>query len=376
MGLRQEEADKEFARQAVGERRLSPAQVEECRGAQMGLADRGVQRALPGLSFELGLLTKPVIEQLMRHVIRRVGPIQVGGYDLTQQIGRGGMGIVFKGKQIRMDRAVAVKLLLRSRMTDIMVEKFRHECRLSARLRHHNLVALIESGESDGWHFMAMEHVCGCTLAKLVEEKGPLPEADAVDVCAKIAQALHHAHQNGIVHRDVKPANVMIATDGEPKLCDLGLAQARDVDESMMKASGLTVGSRRYMSPEQVRGIGNMDLRTDIYSLGLTLFFALTGKPPFRDVHQKYVMLEHLKGQLHWPAEAGAKVSDDVCWVVMRMAAPNPSDRYDSADALASDLSALAKRLRERGPQPEQSETPPLTLPGAKGTDTPGSPAS
>ncbi|HRU95447.1 MAG TPA: serine/threonine-protein kinase [Anaerolineae bacterium] len=374
--MRQEEADREFARQAVGEKRLTSAQMEECRGAQMGLADRGIQRALPALTFELGLLPKPVIEQLIRHVIRRVGPIQVGGYDLTQQIGRGGMGIVFKGKQLRMDRTVAVKLLLRSSMTDVMVEKFRHECRLSARLRHHNLVALIESGESDGWHFMAMEHVCGCTLAKLVEEKGPLPEADAVEICAKIADALHHAHQNGIIHRDVKPANVMIGADGEPKLCDLGLAQARDVDETQMKANGLTVGSRRYMSPEQVRGIGHMDLRTDIYSLGLTLFFALTGKPPFRDVHQKYVMLEHLKGQLHWPAEAGAKVSDDVCWTVMRMAAPNPADRYNSAQDLASDLTNLAKRLRERGPREEVSKPLPSILPDARDKDTPGSSVS
>ena len=347
-GLNQLKADAEFARQAVGEGLLTMGQSHECMGAQMGLSDRGIQRAFPVLCYELGLLQRRDIELLMHHVMDRCGPMRVGGFLLLKQIGRGGMGLVYKCLQESMRRHVAIKLLLRRRMDDLFVKKFKHESRISSMLRHNNLVAVIEAGESEGWHYTAMEYVDGLTLTQLVARAGPLPERQVVAMAAKLADALHHAHENGIVHRDVKPANVMIGSDGEPKLCDLGLAQARDVDETHMIEQGITVGSRRYMSPEQVRGIANIDFRTDIYSLGLTLFFALTGKPPFKDVPGAAVMAQHLRGELHWPADEGQRISDDVSWVIMRMAAPDPSDRYNSASDLASDLEALRRVLRER----------------------------
>ena len=347
MALTQLEADAEFLRQAIAEKRLTTGQSHECMGAQMGLEDRGVRRAIPVLCFELGLLERPAIEQVMRHVIRRCGPMRVGRFQLLQQIGRGGMGVVYKAVQEGIKRDVAVKLLLRERMDDHFVERFRRESEIAGRLRHNNLVALIEAGQADGWHFTAMEYLPGGTLTYLVKREGPLPERRAVQFGAQIARALYHAHENGIIHRDVKPANIMLSESGEPKLCDLGLAQSREVDESDMIAKGITVGSRRYMSPEQVRGIENVDFRTDIYSLGLTIFFALTAQPPFKDVAKERVMYEHLRGELHWPAAAGRQISDDVCWVVMRMAAPMPSDRYNSAADLASDLDRIVARLPE-----------------------------
>ena len=347
MVLTQQEADAEFLRQAISEKRLATGQSHEVMGAQMGLADRGAHRAIPVLCHELGLMERPVIEQVMRHMIRRCGPMRVGRFSLTEQIGRGGMGVVYKAVQDGIRRDVAVKLLLRERMDDQFVERFRRESDIAGRLRHNNLVALIEAGEADGWHFTAMEYLPGGSLTYLVKRKGPLSERRAVGFGARIARALHHAHENGIIHRDVKPANIMISESGEPKLCDLGLAQVRDVDESDMIARGITVGSRRYMSPEQVRGIENVDFRTDIYSLGLTIFFALTGKPPFKDVAKERVMYEHLRGELHWPANEGRQISDDVCWVVMRMAAPKAGDRYNSAADLASDLERLVPRLPE-----------------------------
>jgi len=359
MGLRQREADSEFARQALAEKRLTRSQLHECAGAQMGLQDRGIRRALPVLVYGLGILERPLIEQLVRHVLRRAGPLQLGGFCITRQIGRGGMGVVYKGRQTSLDREVAVKLLLRRDMSDEFVQRFRQEGQIAAHLRHNNLVTVIEIGEEEGWHFIAMEYVAGPTLAQRVTKHGPLDEIEALDMTAKVASALQHAHERGTIHRDVKPGNIMFTRSGEPKLCDLGLARHRNIDESDMIARGVTLGSRRYMAPEQVRGLNNVDHRVDIYSLGLTLYFALTGKPPFKEVSKDRVMYEHLRGHLHWPAGEGARVSDEVSWIVMRMAAAEPSERYDSAAHLVADLVNLRSELLRRGDRPPPQ---PVTL--------------
>jgi serine/threonine protein kinase len=359
MALRQRELDAEFARQALAEKRLTRSQLHECAGAQMGLLDRGIRRALPVLAFELGLLERPIVEQLLRHVLRRVGPIQIAGFSIVKQIGRGGMGVVYRGKQNSLNREVAVKLLLRHDMSSEFVRRFKHEGQIAARLRHNNLVAILEVGDDEGWHFIAMEQVVGPTLTQRVVRDGPMDEIEVVDMTAKIAAVLQHVHDSGIIHRDIKPGNIMFTRSGEPKLCDLGLARHPGYDESDMIARGVTLGSRRYMSPEQVRGLDNVDPRTDIYSLGLTGYFALTGHPPFKEVAKDKVMYEHLRGHLHWPAGAAEHISDQVSWIIMRMTAREAGERYETCRDLASDLENLkAELIRRRDAEQEKPEEP------------------
>ena len=368
MGLLQREADAEFARQALAEKRMTRNQLHECAGAQMGLRDQQIRRALPVLAFELGFLERPSVEKLIRHVLRRCGPVRLGGFSVEQQIGRGGMGVVYRACQNSLHRDVAVKVLLRRDMKPEFVDRFRKEGQIAAKLQHTNLVHVLEIGDAEGWHYIAMEYIDGPTLTKSIAESGPMSEFDALTLASKIASALHHAHETGIVHRDVKPGNIMYTRAGEPKLCDLGLAQHRDLDESELIARGVTVGSKRYMSPEQVRGLENVDHRTDIYSLGLAVFFALTGDLPFKDVPKDKVIYEHLRGHKHWAAD-NAQISDEVSWLVMRMCAYDRNGRYATAADLAAAIeevkSEMLRRGRAKGGEAEATATVPD---GAEGT--------
>jgi len=346
-------ADLEFARQALGERVLTRAQLDECMGAQLGFADQGIQRALPIIVCGLRMLERRRIEQLMRRAVRRSGAMLVGPYECVRQIGRGGMGVVYRALQKPFGRTVALKLLLRERMDERDIERFQHEARASARIRHRNIVAALDIGEADGWHYFAMEYVAGRTLSRVVAEKGSLPEWLAVHITAQIAAALAHAHDSGVIHRDVKPSNILVAPDATAKLCDLGLSRLSDVDESHLHRSRITVGSRRFISPEQARGLKDLDERTDIYSLGLCLYYMIAGKLPFAEVPKQKVMREHAKGRLPWPAHVNPAASDEISWLITRMAALDRAHRYANAHELHEDLCVLRDRLGPPNTSPE-----------------------
>jgi serine/threonine-protein kinase len=338
--------DREFVRQALGEKRLTEAQTNELLGGQMGLADQGIERALPVLAHEMGFLSRPLVEQLIRHVLRRRGRMRIGGYDLLGQVGRGGMGVVYLAEQLSLKRNVALKLLIRQEMSQKFVDRFRREGRACAQIRHPCLVAAFDVGTADGWHYFSMEYVDGPTLTRAVRENGPFSELEGIHITRRIAEALAAAHENGVIHRDVKPGNIMVASNGTPKLCDLGLARIRNVDESELYEPGTTLGSRRYMSPEHARGLESIDARSDIYSLGLTLFFMVTGVPPFSDVPKEEVMLEHIRGLLEWPADVNPNLSEEVSAMVWRMAAKEPERRPQSAHEAAGELRQLEEKLR------------------------------
>jgi serine/threonine-protein kinase len=372
--------DREFARQALAERRLTEAQMNELLGGQMGLADRGIERALPVLAHEMGFLPRPLVEQLIRHVLRRHGRLQIGGYELLSQVGRGGMGVVYLAEQLSLKRNVALKLLIRREMSQKFVDRFRREGHACAQIRHPCLVTAFDVGTADGWHYFSMEYVDGPTLTRAVRENGAFSELEGIRIARQIAEALACAHESGVIHRDVKPGNIMIASNGTPKLCDLGLARIRNVDESELYEPGTTLGSRRYMSPEQARGLEGIDARSDVYSLGLTLFFMLTGVPPFSDVPKEEVMLEHIRGLLEWPADVNPNLSEEASAMVWRMAAKEPSHRPQSALRAASELKQLEEKLRasaEFGPgehEPGGQWTGPRPAPGQTGEPKPPRP--
>ena len=353
--------DREFARQALAEKKLTQAQLNEILGAQMGLADRGIQRAIPIIAHELDFLARPVAEQLLRHVLRRIGPVTIGNYKLIRQIGRGGMGVVYQAEQISMKRTVALKLLIRRDMSQRFIDRFEREGRACAQIRHEHLVAAFEVGLAKGWHYFSMEYVDGPTISRMVRENGPFSELEGIRIARQVAEALACAHEHGIIHRDIKPGNIIITSSGTAKLCDLGLARIENVDESELYEPGTTLGSRRYMAPEQVRGIEDIDARSDIYSLGLTLFYMLAGTAPFSDVPKDQVMLEHIRGLLAWPSDLNPNISERASQAIWAMSAKEPERRPQTARELIVELQLLEDELTaaaEFGPDEFIQPTP------------------
>src|SRR6266567_7426089 len=206
---------------------------------------------------------------------------QVGDFHLTKKLGEGGMGTVFKAHQMSMDRDVALKILPRHLAKDTSyVERFYREARASAKLDHPNIVRGIAVGEDRGYHYFAMEYIDGESSDKVLESQGKLQVGDAVKIALDVARALDHAHSKGLVHRDIKPDNIMITRQGFVKLADLGLAKAADENQGLTQ-TGSGFGTPYYMPPEQARNAKYVDNRSDIYALGATLYHLLTGKVPF-----------------------------------------------------------------------------------------------
>ena len=216
--------------------------------------------------------------------------LEIPGYRLHEEIGRGQSGRVLRAVQISMDRVVALKIL-HPRLAENadIVSKFVREARIVARLSHPNVVQGIDVGCANGVHYFVMEFVEGATLRALLQPGRALDERYALGVAIQIAKGLQHAHENGLVHRDVKPGNILIARNGAAKLADLGIAVTQGGG-----VNGTLTGTPAYMSPEQVRGTGDIDIRSDVYSLGATLFHLLTGGPPFAGDTVNDVLKQHL----------------------------------------------------------------------------------
>lgn len=278
-------------------------------------------------------------------------PSQIGDYAIRELIGSGGMGQVFLAEHTRMQRLVAVKMLPVERMKDeVAVSRFYDEVRAASRLMHPNIVTAFDAGESDDVHYLAMEYVDGQTLTKLVSQKGPLPVSEAAAVIRQAALGLLHAHRAGIVHRDVKPGNVMKGADGTIKILDLGLARINSASllneadavgpnaDPKRKSKGRLVGTLPFMAPEQLDNPDVADPRSDIYSLGATLFFLLTGRSPFTGDY-----LELVYGHRHGKIPDLMETRDDVDLqfsnIFMRMMAKSPDERYASFDEVIDDLS-------------------------------------
>ena len=266
---------------------------------------------------------------------------RVGNFDVMERIGRGGMGAVFKARQINMDRIVALKILppnLARQPT--FIERFLREARASAKLNHPNIVNGIDVGSANGLYYFAMEYIEGSSLKAVIDREERLDEARAIGIAREIALALDHAHSNGILHRDIKPENILIQKDGSAKLCDLGLAHLateRDADKDLTQ-SGKAVGTPHYISPEQARGLDNLDATSDLYSLGATLYHMVTGVTLFQGGTAVSIMSKHLTEKAVDPGEFGAEMSDGLLKILGKLLTKDHADRYPSATKLAQDL--------------------------------------
>lgn len=265
----------------------------------------------------------------------------IAGFELLKRVGRGGMGTVYRARQLSVDRIVAVKILKPALTSSTsFIKRFKDEAKAAAQLNHPNIVQAIDAGEDQGYYYFAMEFVDGETLHRLMLREGVLEEKRALKIARDVTMALAHAFQHGIVHRDIKPGNIMISQQFETKLCDLGLARVM-ADEDPQLGKGAALGTPYYISPEQALGMTDVDSRADIYSLGATLFRAVVGRPVYSAATPAEILELHVKAPLPWPKDFNPELSEEVCYVLAKMMAKKPEERYQTPDELSADLQRL-----------------------------------
>ncbi|NUN51145.1 MAG: serine/threonine protein kinase, partial [Candidatus Brocadiae bacterium] len=332
---------------------VSVQRVNECLEIQKQTQTLGgASKRLGDLLIEKGYLTRGQSEQIFREQGARGGHTHIHGYKILARIGQGAMGSVFKALQVSMDRVVALKILApKYGQNPRFVERFFREARAVAKLNHPNIIQGIDVGESNGVHYFAMEYVDGPTVGQLLRRGGALDERRAAQIGLQTARALEHAWRHGLVHRDVKPDNVMLTRTGAAKLCDLGLAKVQSGDASMSEA-GVSMGTPNYISPEQARGEADVDIRSDIYSLGSTMYHMVTGQVPFFSESAAVVIARHLNEAPRPPREVNALVSEGMSAAVLRMMHKDRMRRYQNPAELAGDLELLANPPAHAAPPP------------------------
>lgn len=284
------------------------------------------------------------------------GRVLAGRYRLLEHRGRGGMGEVLAAEDERLGRRVAVKVLSPELAADpAAVARFRREARAAAALSHPNVVRVLDAASDGDLHFIVMELVEGPTLAERLRDEGPLDPDDALTVATAVARGLEAAHRSGLVHRDVKPSNVLLTAAGQPKVADFGIAAAVDASTTVTAVHG----SVPYVAPEQARG-GRSDARTDVYGLGCVIFEMLTGRPPFTGDTSAAVLSQHLHEPPPAPSTLREGLPADLDTVVLAALAKDPGRRYPDVAALRADLERLAAGRAPGGVPP--SPTTPLPV--------------
>ena len=276
-----------------------------------------------------------------------VSGILIGHFRIQRRIGVGGMGSVFLALDESLKREVALKILSPSLSLDhTSIQRFQNEAQAAARLDHDNIARVFYSGEEAGLHFIAYEYVPGQNLRDVIRAKGWLEPSEAVNYAIQLAAALHHSSSAGVIHRDIKPSNVLITPFGRAKLVDLGLARKTSVESSIeLTVPGTTMGTFDYISPEQARDPHSVDVRSDIYSLGCTLYHMLTGEPPYPEGTVLQKLLDHQAKEPPDPTKKNRRVSPMLSRVVRKMMASQPARRYGTPSELLRDLLIVARDL-------------------------------
>jgi serine/threonine protein kinase len=316
---------------------LTREEVQSCRsdGGEVG------PKALLARLVAAGFLTANQAERAAKELDTLLGQ-QIPGYQLLERLGQGAMGTVYKARQMSMNRLVAVKVLHpRLAANPEFLQRLTREAHLAARLSHNNIIQAIDVGSAGPLHYFVMELVEGKTIREILETGKVYEEREAVEIILQIAQALQHAHRRGLIHRDVKPANIVLTPEGIAKLADLGMARETDDAVLAQREKGLAMGTPYYMSPEQIRGQQNIDGRADLYALGATLYHMVTGKPPFYYPEIDRVLMAHLKEELTPPDHLNQKLSAGLGEVVEFLMAKDRRRRYQKAEDLIIDLECL-----------------------------------
>ncbi len=333
----------EFGKLVIKHHLATRDEVKKCLKIQKKLASEDEYKSLDEILVAKGYVTAHQCKRLMSRVAgEKSTKQQIPGYQILGKLGKGAMATVYKARQISLDRIVAVKVLpKRYSENPEFVDRFYREGKAAAKLNHANIVQAIDVGEAGGYHYFVMEYVDGDTVHDRLAKHKRYSEEEALDLIIGIADALHHAHEKGLIHRDVKPKNIMITKDGVAKLADMGLA--REVADTRLAQSeaGRAYGTPYYISPEQIRGELEIDFRADIYSLGATFYHMVTGRVPYEAANPTAVMMKHLREPLTPPDHINPELSMGTAEVIEVMMAKNPGERYQSTYELLEDLRSI-----------------------------------
>ena len=335
--MTQPPGDSSYGQVAIGLGYVSTEQVQECLSIQARMREMGMDSPLGEILSRKGYINPSQQSAVLKKMGVQTSPIP--GYSILGKIGQGGMGIVYKAVQTSINRTVAIKILSSTATKDkTYVARFLGEAQAAASLSHKNLIAAIDVGFANGLYYFVMEFVTGKSCREILNTKGTFPEKQVLDVALQMGEVLDHIHQHKMVHRDIKPENILQTPEGLVKLCDLGLAKSTSSIEQSLTQEGLAVGTPYFMSPEQIRGDKDVDIRADLYSLGATLFFLTTGQPPFAGKSAAETMTMHLNNPTPDLRRQGMGISDDFSAVVAKLMAKDRANRYASPQELIEDL--------------------------------------
>ncbi len=322
--------EKRFARLLMARKLLTREKVQQCREFQAKKHEQGSKIPLWDCCVIQNLLPQAEAEKLEAEA----GDIPVerlGEFTLVRKLGEGGMGTVYLGVGPDKKRA-AIKVLARHLGSQrSLLTRFFREGQASIKLKHKNLVSGYDIGEESGHYFFAMEYIDGRSLGDVVEAGGPLPVDRASEIILGVSEGLAYAHENGLIHRDIKPDNIMLTREGVPKLADLGLARQRDGEMTALTRTGTAMGTPYYMAPEQAQDAKRADERSDLYSLGATWYHVLTGATPFEGDTSFEVFQKHMKEPLRPPEALRSGVPRSVSMAIQRLMAKKPEQRIQSA---------------------------------------------
>jgi eukaryotic-like serine/threonine-protein kinase len=282
----------------------------------------------------------------------------VGNYDLVEKIAEGGMGVVYKGRHRESGQLVAVKILSpHMASNDVLLKRFEKEYNTAQKLDHPNIVRALEYGKVNGSPYLVMEFVEGESLGQRIARQGPMAEKDAIRLIAQVAQGLQRAHREKLVHRDVKPDNVLVTVDGIAKLADLGLVKEVEADLNLTR-TGRGLGTPHFMAPEQFKNAKNADPRCDIYSLGATLYMMVTGQMPFQSQGPLDAYMKKIENKLTPPRTLVPTLSERLDWAIRRSMSADPDQRPANCREFVEDLTgrSLRKPASASDSQPVQSE--------------------
>jgi len=300
------------------------------------------QKSLVQLLVDNEYVTKRQLTRLKAILEAERSGQKIPGYRVLGKVGAGAMATVYKAKQLSLDRLVAIKLLPRKfSQNPQFIDRFYAEGRAAAQLNHPNIVQAYDVGKAGEYHYFVMEYVDGRTVFDDITKQKRMNEKEAIELIMQMADALLHAHERGLIHRDVKPKNIMINKEGVAKLADMGLARAITDKEAAEAEAGKAFGTPYYISPEQIRGEKVVGPPADIYSLGATLYHMLTGNVPFDGPNPSAVMHKHLKAELVPPDHVNPKLSTGISEIIEMMMAKDPKARYQSCRDLLVDLKAV-----------------------------------
>jgi eukaryotic-like serine/threonine-protein kinase len=325
--------------------RVAEAKAVRAKMVEMGLKPRSLGQIL----YEKGAIEEEQLEALRREDSKFEGKEQIAGYKLVERLGGGAMGTVYKARQLSLDRDVAIKILAPELADDPQfVERFLREAKAVARLNHANIISGIDVGDADGVKYFVMEYVDGSTVASLLRRGGPLDEERALLIGQQVGKALDHAYRNNLVHRDLKPENILITRDGIAKVCDLGLAKLEDHPATADGARRM--GTPDYISPEQARGDASVDIRSDLYSLGATIYHLLIGRPPFEGSTAMAVLGKHLTDLPVPVRRLDPTISQLTDVIVLRLLQKRREDRYQTPAEFLQKVDEAIKALQaQRG---------------------------